>query len=67
MMPGAFATERTLKNTKASQSKPMRGIYLTAVLTTTIAVAIFGVLIHKLRTPANERLLWLAAALALPL
>lgn len=30
-------------------------------------MAIFGILIHKLRLPANERLLWLAAAIALPL
>jgi hypothetical protein len=45
----------------------MHGIYFTAVLTTAAAVAIFGTLIHKLRLPANERLLWLAATLALPL
>jgi hypothetical protein len=45
----------------------MRGIYLTAVLTTGVAAVLFGVLIHKLRLPAKERLLWLAAALALPL
>lgn len=45
----------------------MHGIYLTAILTTGIAAAIFGPLIHKLKTPANERLVWLAAALALPL
>jgi hypothetical protein len=45
----------------------MPGIYLTAVLTTAIAAASFGPLIHKLRLPANERLLWLAAAIALPL
>ena len=45
----------------------MHGIYLTAVLTTAVAVAIFGTVIHKLRLPANERLLWLAAALVLPL
>ena len=45
----------------------MPGIYFTAVLTTAAAVATFGTLIHKLRLPANERLLWLAAALGLPL
>jgi len=45
----------------------MRGIYLTAVLTTGVAVVLYGLLIHKLRLPAKERLLWLAAALALPL
>src|SRR5689334_2406679 len=45
----------------------MHGIYLTAVLTTAAAVAIFGTLIHKLALPANERRLWVAAALALPL
>jgi hypothetical protein len=48
-------------------SHEMHGIYLTAVLTTTLSVAIFGTLIHKLRQPADERRLWLAAALALPL
>src|SRR5215471_12526620 len=45
----------------------MPGIYFTAILTTAIAAAIFGPLIHKLRLPANERLLWLAAGLVLPL
>src|SRR5271157_4588828 len=45
----------------------MPGIYLTAILTTAIAAAIFGPLIHKLRLPANERFLWLAAGLVLPL
>jgi hypothetical protein len=45
----------------------MPGIYLTAVLTTAVAVAIFGPILHKLRLPANERLVWLAFAVALPL
>src|SRR6266851_4664668 len=45
----------------------MHGIYLTAVLTTVAAAAVYGTLIHRLRLPANERLLWLAVALALPL
>src|SRR5262245_25947364 len=47
----------------------MRGIYLISILTTSAAVAIFGPLIHKLRSrlPANDRLVWLAAALVLPL
>src|SRR5260221_7234864 len=45
----------------------MPGIYYTAVLTTIAAIAIFGPLIHKLRLPADERLLWLAAVLVLPL
>lgn len=45
----------------------MRGIYLAALLTTGIAAAIFVPLIHRLRMPANERLVWLAAAVALPL
>jgi hypothetical protein len=45
----------------------MQGIYLTALLTTGIAAAIFGPLIHKLKMPANERLIWLAALVALPL
>src|ERR1700716_1576863 len=45
----------------------MHGIYLTAILTTSIAIAIFGPLIHKLKMPANERLVWLAAVVALAL
>jgi len=45
----------------------LHGIYLTATLTTGIAAAIFGPLIHKLKMPANVRLVWLAAAFALPL
>lgn len=45
----------------------MHSIYLTALLTTGIAAAIFGPLIHKLKMPANKRLLWLAAGVALPM
>jgi hypothetical protein len=45
----------------------MQGIYLTALLTIGIAAAIFVPLIHRLRMPANERLVWLAAVLALPM
>jgi hypothetical protein len=45
----------------------MHGIYLTAILTTGIAAAIFAPLIHKLKMPANERLVWLAAMVVLPL
>jgi hypothetical protein len=45
----------------------MHGIYLTATPTTALALAIFGTLTHKQRQPADERLVWLAAALALPL
>ena len=45
----------------------MPGIYLTALLTTVVAVAVFGTVIQKLPMAANERLLWLAAAVVLPL
>ncbi len=45
----------------------MLGIYIAALLTTAAALGIFGVVIHKLRLPAKERLLWLAALIALPL
>jgi len=45
----------------------MPGIYITAILTTIVAAAIFGTLIHFLRLPARERLLWMAATLTLPL
>jgi hypothetical protein len=45
----------------------MQGIYLAAILTTGIAAAIFVPIIHRLRIPANERLVWLAAAMAVPM
>lgn len=45
----------------------MPGIYFAAILTTGLAVGVFGTAIHRLRLPANERLLWLAALFALPL
>lgn len=45
----------------------MPGIYLTALITTAVAMAGFGTLIYKLRQPADARLLWVAAAVALPL
>jgi hypothetical protein len=45
----------------------MHGIYLTAIITTSIAAAVFVPLIKKLKMPANERLVWLAAIVALPL
>ena len=45
----------------------MPGIYYTFVLTALMAIAVFVPLIHLLRLPANERLLWLAALIVLPL
>lgn len=45
----------------------MHGIYITAILTTGVAATIFGPLIDKLKMPANTRLLWLAAGIALPM
>jgi DNA-directed RNA polymerase subunit RPC12/RpoP len=42
-------------------------IYVAAILTTALAVAVFGTLIRKLRLPANPRLLWLAFLIVLPL
>lgn len=45
----------------------MHGIFIAAILTTAIALAIFGTLIRKLKLPANPRLLWLAALIVLPL
>lgn len=45
----------------------MHGIFVAAILTTAIAVAIFWALIWKVRLPANPRLLLLAALLVLPL
>lgn len=43
------------------------GIYFAAVVATGVAVGVFGTVIRRLRLPANERLLWLAALIALPL
>ena len=43
----------------------MHGIFVAAMLTTGIAVAVFGTLIRQLELPANARLLWLAALVAL--
>ena len=45
----------------------MHQIYVAAILTTGLAVAIFGTLIRRLKLPANPRLLWLAALIVLPL
>jgi hypothetical protein len=45
----------------------VHGIFIAAILTTGIALAIFGTLIRKLKLPANPRLLWLAALIVLPL
>jgi DNA-directed RNA polymerase subunit RPC12/RpoP len=42
-------------------------IYIAAIVTTALAVAIFGTLIRKLRLPANPRLLLLAALIVLPM
>lgn len=45
----------------------MIGIHLAAALTTLVTAIIFGAVIHKFRLPANERLVWLATFIALPL
>lgn len=45
----------------------MSGIYFAAILTTALAVGVFVAAIYRLRLPANERFLWLAALVALPL
>lgn len=45
----------------------MHQIYIAAILTTALAVAIFGTLIGKLKVPANPRLLWFAALIVLPM
>jgi DNA-directed RNA polymerase subunit RPC12/RpoP len=45
----------------------MHGIYGAAIVTTALAVAIFGTMIRKLRLPATPRLLWLAFLIVLPL
>lgn len=43
------------------------GIYIAAVLTSLLAVAIFGTLIYKLPRPANGWLLVVAVLICLPL
>jgi len=45
----------------------MHSIYFTAVLTTAIAIAVLGTVMHQFQLPATGRLLWLAAVLVLPL
>lgn len=45
----------------------MPGIYITAALTSLLAVAIFGTLIYKLPRPANGWLLLAAVLICLPL
>ena len=45
----------------------MLGIYFAAILATGIAAGCFGTVIHRMRLPADERLVWLAALIALPL
>jgi DNA-directed RNA polymerase subunit RPC12/RpoP len=45
----------------------VHGIYVAAILTTGIALAVFGTLVRRLKQPANGRLLLLAALIALPL
>ena len=45
----------------------MHGIHVAAIITTAIAVWIFGTLNRKLKLPANPRLLWLAALIVLPM
>jgi DNA-directed RNA polymerase subunit RPC12/RpoP len=45
----------------------VHGIYFAAILTTGIALAIFGTLVRRLKQPADGRLLLLAALIALPL
>jgi PrsW family intramembrane metalloprotease len=45
----------------------VHGIFVAAILTTAIAVAIFGTLIRRLKAPANGRLLLLAFLIVLPL
>jgi len=45
----------------------MKGIYLTALITNVIALAVYGTIIRKMKSPADQRWLWLAFLIALPL
>ncbi len=45
----------------------MLGIYYAEIITSAIALAVFGTMIHRLRLPADTRWVWLAAAVVLPL
>lgn len=45
----------------------MPGIMIAAAITTLFACVLFGFLLRNLRLPVNERLLWLAFVIALPL
>ena len=45
----------------------MKGIYVAALITTAIALALYGALLKRLSNPSDRRLLMLAFGLALPL
>ena len=45
----------------------MKGIYITALITSAVALAVYGVVILKMKGPVDKRWLWLAFFIALPL
>ena len=45
----------------------MHGIYITALITTAIALAVYGAVIWKMKDPVDQRWLWLAFFIVLPL
>ena len=45
----------------------MKGIYPAALITTVIALALYGTIIWKMKSPLEKRWLWLAFLLVLPL
>ena len=45
----------------------MKGLYITAVITTAIALAVYGTIIRKMKSPVDKRWLWLAFFIVLPL
>jgi len=45
----------------------MKGIYRAVVITTVIALSLYGAIIWKMKSPVDKRWLWLAFLLVLPL
>ena len=45
----------------------MKSIYYMAVITTIVALSVYGVIIYRMKAPVDRRWLWLAFLMALPL
>ena len=45
----------------------MKSIHYMALITTIVALSVYGVIIYRMKAPADRRWLWLTFAIALPL